>query len=508
MKTKIRIYQVCIWCALAALLLPSCKQDIVFDHEQTQFEPMTNAILIELIAPVGTAVDDEIYIFGAFNGLDEKTALGQIAWQMEKASASDKKWGIYLFPSDFKDGKTLADGFSFVSKKAGGERNIKGEAVTHTIDASLGSVNNIWADRWAAYFSAGDDKVEHNGPVVYVLDESGFGKLTLYMYGDQNDLNGGWPGMSVTGIETVNGKELAYFDIGEGNEGLTETLIFSDNGDAQLADYGPVTFGSDPVYLHITGDGKVEELNLDGVVGHDGAVVYVLDGMNWGLATTLYMWGDLNDLNGGWPGMSVTGTEKIGDYTYLYFDMGEANNGLTEHLIFSNGGTSQRPDYDDYVIGEDIYLYLGSEGAPVLIADPLNPGDVEWFDPVAAPKEQATIDIWFYDATETLSTMPDAEGNDSIIPLYVYAWGSSEVFSAWPGTSLQTMDENSILGLTLRHTQIAGNVGDVFHLIVNNNNGTQLADYTVEATQTNNEYYLKLTDTGVTELSVVAKMRR
>lgn len=506
MKTTIKTYLACVLLAMVCVLGGCQKNDLVFEHEQTQFEPIPNAILIELIAPVGTAVDDEIYIFGPFNGLDEKTAVGQIAWQMEKAAESDKKWGIYLFPADFKEGKTLADGFSFVSKKAGGERNIKGQVVTHTLNAVLGSANNVWADRWAAYFSTDDNTVLHNGPVVYVQDESGFGKLTLYMYGDVNDLNGAWPGMSVTGTETVNGVELAYFDIGEGNEGLTETLIFSDNGSSQLSDFGPVTFSSEPVYLHITAEGKVENMSM--TAGHDGATVYVLDGMDWGMNTTLYMWGDVNDLNGGWPGMSVTGTQTFGDYTYLYFDMGEANTGLTEHLIFSNGGASQRPDYDDYVIGEDIYLYMGSDGAPIVITDPENPGDVVWYDPKATPKEEAIIDVWFYNGTDSLSRFADAEGNDSIVPLYVYAWGSSECFGGWPGTSFETMDVTSVLGLALQHTQIKGFVGDFFHLIINNNNGTQLADFTVEAAETTNEYYLKVADEGVSELSVVAKINR
>lgn len=485
--------------AVSAAALTSCQpKDLIFDHEATQFEPMSNAILIELIAPVGTAVDDEIYIFGAFNGLDENTAVGAIEWQMEKAPASDKKWGIYLFPSDFKEGKTLADGFSFVSKKAGGERDIKGKPVTHTLTASVGSVNNVWADRWAAYFS-GDDKIIHNGPVVYVLDESGFGKLTLYMYGDVNDLNGGWPGMSITGYETVNGIELAYFDIGEGNEGLNEMLIFSDNGSDQLGDYGPVTFGSEPLYLHITAEGKVEELNMDGVVGHDGPVVYVLDGKDWGMNTTLYMWGDVNDLNGGWPGMSVTGTETIGEYTYLYFDLGEANVGLKESLIFSNNGATQMGDFPGsdnlWTIGENLYLYMGSDGV-VQIADPEHPGDVVWFDPKAAPKEEAVIDLYFHNATDTLGD------------IQLYAWGNAEAFGGWPGQSFAAMDTTAILGLELIHTQITGFVGDTYHLIVNNGNGTQLADYTVTAEEAKNEYYLKITDEGVSELSVVAKSRR
>ena len=481
--------------ACMALLFASCQQEqIVFDHEQQQFATLENAILVELIAPIGTAVDEEIYIIGAFNGMDEKTVIGNVAWQLEKAELSDKKWGIYLFPGDFVNGKTLADGFSFVSKKSGLEYTIKGEPATHTLTANVGHMYNIWADRWASYFATDEEQVQHDGPVVYVLDESGFGQLNLYMWGDVNDLNGGWPGMAVTGTEKVNGMELKYFDIGADNEGLSETLIFSDNGSNQLADYGPVVLtSSEPVYLHITAEGAIEELKVDNAIEHDGAAVYILDGMEWGMNTTLYMWGDVNDLNGGWPGMVVTGTEKIGNYTYMYFDMGAANTGLNENMIFSNNGSNQLADYA-YTIGENIYLYLTKDSI-YTIADPANPGDVVWYDPQAKPKEEATLDLWIYNATDTLT------------PLNLYVWGSKEVFGGWPGAAVNTMDSVAILNLPLSHTQITGFVGDEYHLIFNNNAGAQLADYDIKVAEVTNELYIKVSDEGVTPLSIAAQMQ-
>lgn len=492
--------------------MTSCQpKDLAFDHEQTQFEPMANAILIELIAPVGTAVDDEIYIFGAFNGLDENTAKNNIEFLMEKAAGSDNKWGIYLFEKDFKGGKTLADGFSFVSRKAGAERDIKGNPVLHKLDAKMGSANNVWADRWASYFSGDDAPVVHDGQVIYVQDESGFGKLNLYLFGDVNDLNGGWPGMSITGTETVKGIDFVYFDLGEENNGLSETLIFSDNGEAQLENYGPITLSAEPLYLHITAEGKIEKIDMGGKVGHDGPVLYVLDGKDWGMSTTLYMWGDVNDLNGGWPGMAVTGTEKIGDYTYLYFDLGEANRGRKESLILSNNGASQIKDYpgndEFWTLDGDLYLYMSGD-APVVIDDPEQPGDVEWFNPSAAPKEEATIDIFFYNGADSLILNPDSTATDSVLPLYVYAWGSSEVFGSWPGKPLAEMDSIDVLGIELRYTQITGFVGDEFHLIINNNSGKQLPDYDIKAEEKTGELYLKIADTGITPLSVTPKVRR
>ena len=283
------VYQV-LYTGLTVIIMTvffGCKsEDIIYDHELPQFEIRSNAILIELVAPVGTAVDDEIYIFGAFNGLDESNVTEHLQWKLEKAQESDKKWGIYLFPDDFVEGKSLAEGFSFVSKKAGGERNVNGLPVLHKDNPVVGTRTNIWADRWASYFSGADEEIQHNGYVVYVWDESGFDNLYLYMYGDVNDLNGGWPGMAPTGTETINDIEYTYFDIGEDNNGLSETLIFSNNGATQLKDYGPVVF-NDNIFLHILADGTIEKVSESSMVEHDGAVVYVLDGKGWGMNTSL-----------------------------------------------------------------------------------------------------------------------------------------------------------------------------------------------------------------------------
>ena len=97
-------------------LLNGCDDTdtIIFDDELPQFEIKANAILLEVIMPKGSAADDEYYIVGDFNGGAE-AAVGNLEWQLEKATGSESKWGIYLLPSTFKDGKTLADGFYFVS---------------------------------------------------------------------------------------------------------------------------------------------------------------------------------------------------------------------------------------------------------------------------------------------------------------------------------------------------------------------------------------------------------
>ena len=40
------------------------KEEIVFDHEKQLFPTKENAILLEVIMPLGSLVDDEYYIVG------------------------------------------------------------------------------------------------------------------------------------------------------------------------------------------------------------------------------------------------------------------------------------------------------------------------------------------------------------------------------------------------------------------------------------------------------------
>lgn len=168
-------------------LLNGCDDTdtIIFDDELPQFEIKANAILLEVIMPKGSAADDEYYIVGDFNGGAE-AAVGNLEWQLEKATGSESKWGIYLLPSTFKDGKTLADGFYFVSASKGEERSVKNEAVVHQLDVKVGTRTNVWVDRWEAYFNTEEEG--HDGFVVYVADKSGWDNLYLYGWAGAGDV--------------------------------------------------------------------------------------------------------------------------------------------------------------------------------------------------------------------------------------------------------------------------------------------------------------------------------
>ncbi len=242
------------------------KEEIKFAHEEQAFDTRSDRILVEAILPQATAADDEVYIIGDFNGGID--AVGNSAYRLTRSVAIPAKWGVYVDPSAFQGGKTLADGFTFYNVQQGLERGPKNEDITHKLTISVGEWANVYADKWAKYFEppvdpSGPSLPEHDGVRVYVINESGWGSsLTLYQWGDVNNLGGGWPGMAISGTVTIAGQSYDYFEYGDEVYGLSQNLIFSNNGDSQLADYAlKFEDGVQDYFLHVTPDGVAEAPN-------------------------------------------------------------------------------------------------------------------------------------------------------------------------------------------------------------------------------------------------------
>ena len=415
--------------ALLALtgVFSSCKSndDIVFDHERQQFETRADRILLEYIVPFGTTPKEEIYIIGDFNGGEE--AIGNEAYLLTKAEKSDAKWGVYLDPSTFIGGKTLADGFAFYSKTQGKEYTITGEEAIHFDNPAVGTFTNVWGQRWEAYYWEGGEapEPEHDGFCVYVDDQTGWDALTLYMWGDINNLNGDWPGMQVTGTWNHDGTTWKYFDFGEENTGLNENLIFNNGGaGAQLADFN---FTIDRnIYLRITADG-VEEISPEPAVTHDGYALFVLNQSSQ-TELALYAWGDAEAF-GGWPGMQPTGTQVINGNEYIYFDMGQANTGLNLNLIpnNNNGGVQWEGSDLNFTIDHDIYLRIYDGGYEIISKD-YQPGDT----PGPGPEPEPTVE-------KVIIAVKNSVGYANP---HLYVWGDSEACGGWPGAAPVKMTDN------------------------------------------------------------------
>lgn len=464
-----------------AFALNSCdKEEIVFDHELPQFELRDDAILLEVIMPQGTAADETIFIAGDFNG-GEEAASEDLRWQLEKSATSDVKWGIYLFPGDFVNGKTLTDGFYFVSKKQGIERTVKNEDALHTLDITTGTRANVYVNRWKAFFDVPEDpnKVTHDGRAIFVVDNTGWEELALYAWGDGiPELFGGWPGVKPTGTVEIKGVVYKYFDTGAANEGLTYNFIFNNNGGGAQFDAMQGFVLDRDIYIEITEKGWTE-VDPEAVVTHDGYAIFIEDGSGWD-ALAMYGWGDgIPELFGGWPGALPTGEVTIQGKTYKYFDTGEANKGLTYNLIMNNNNGGKQFDLAPVTLDRDYYFSItASAGVEV---DPNNPGETPDPEPEPTP-EPANYSIFVKNAT----------GWEAVT---LYAWGDKEFFGGWPGATPSSV---TIGGEAYLCFAVDGAIGESLNLIFNNNGaGSQLADFAIKAER---DYYLEITADACKEI--------
>ena len=192
---------------------------------------------------------------------------------------------------------------------------------------------------------------------IFVDDQTSWDAIALYQWGNVNDLGGGWPGAQPGGIITIGETDYKVFFY-EDALGLSQSLIFNNNGGGtQLADYA-LKFEQNEYFLTVTDTGVTP------IDNPTASVVFVDDQTGWE-AITLYMWGDVNDLGGGWPGIPVSGTATVNEINTKAFVVMDAI-GNSENLIFNNnGGGTQLPDYALKYERNAYYLKVTATGVNV-----------------------------------------------------------------------------------------------------------------------------------------------
>ena len=193
---------------------------------------------------------------------------------------------------------------------------------------------------------------------IYADNQTGWDALALYMYGDVNDLGGGWPGVQPAGTATVAGKEFIKFELNNA-VGLSENLIFNNNGGGtQLGDFA-LKFEQNEYFITVTAEGA-------SLMDNPSTVTICVDDLTGWDAIALYMYGDVNDLGGGWPGVQPGGTETVGDVTYKVFTIPAAF-GLSENLIFNNNNNGvQLGDFSLKFEKNRYYLKVTAEGVTLV----------------------------------------------------------------------------------------------------------------------------------------------
>ena len=430
-------------------------EEIVFEHELQQFPTKENAILLEVIMPKGSIADDEYYIIGDFNGGAD--AIGNPEWRLEKSPENNVKWGIYLIPSSFQGGKTLADGFTFHAKKQGRERSVKNDTVIHTLDVEIGSFTNVWVDRWESYFG----EPVKDSYSIYVNDQTGWDELALYVWGDLEVA--GWPGILPTGSEEINGVTYTVFDMGKDAKDATLNFIFNNNNNGKQFD-AMLDFTLDrDVYLMIT-ENSFEEVDPN-VAPYNGYTVFVDDQTGWD-ELALYAWGDAEPA--GWPGLQPTGTKEINGITYTYFEMGEDMNDKALNLIFNNNGNNSQLADLPVVLNRDYYFQITTTGGVEI-------------DPEGGP-EGFTLYV------------EDNSGWDALA-LYYYGDGVSD--PGWPG--LAPAGTKEVGGVTYNYFELPADVnGKSLNLIFNNNGAG--AQFDGPVITVDKDYYYSITAEAATEV--------
>ena len=303
-----------------------------------------------------------------------------------------------------------------------------------------------------------------NDPVtIYVQDLSGWDALYVYMWGDKNDLSGGWPGAEITGtrkIGTVTYKSVVVEDA----LGRNENLIFNNNAGSQTADYN-ITL-TEEVFVQLDAEGNVTALDPY----NPDIKILVNNKTDW-KEITLYAWGDAEAF-GGWPGATPVGKEVVGDVEYTVFGLSADMAGKTLNLIFNNnGGGEQLADFTITVPEDELFLNINAQYSVAPVEG----------NPRGADKKRVAV---FVD---------DQTSWDGIA---LYQWGDvNNLGGGWPGA--QAGASVTIGETPYKVFFFEDALGLNQHLIFNNNGGgTQLPDFDLKFEK--NEYFLTVTDEGVT----------
>ena len=345
-----KLTKLCLSAIIPLFMLAGCaKEEIVFPIEEQQFEVRDGYILIEVIAPNETSISsDVLYITGEFSNNKRL--------ELTRAEYMDYKYGIYLNPEEFAEGKTLADGYTFVSNLSGKEMTGKDEPAMHYQNAQTGGRIDLTLSHWEMFYSA------HNGYVMYVDDQTTWGR-TLYLYAwsdTEPEIFGAWPGVPATGSEEIDGINYTYFDMLGDNNGKTYNFILNDGGNGNQKDaINGFTINRD-IYLTLTDDGCKEK---GAAVGRR---IYALNHTGW-LDLRLYVWGD-GEFMGGWPGSKPVGSQQeIAGNNYDVFEFPADANNKTVNLIFNNTSDKTKPESISLKLDRDYYIQVVIEGGPKII---------------------------------------------------------------------------------------------------------------------------------------------
>lgn len=397
--------------AAGLLLAIGCDKEVLHEtvveyideevYDDFGFYRRADMALVEVTLPEDSPSSDDVYLVGAFNGGEE--AVGNSLYRLTPSSRLSGRYGVYLDPDNYLDGKTPADGFWFVSGKEGREVSAEGADVTHTDAVGVAQRLEVMVAAWETRFIPKDENVTHDGPVVYVKDHTGWESLTLSVSGTE---------LKPGGTCSILGGKWKWFDLGADKEGTETDLVFGNGSSSLPAVHVTLEYN---LYYNLT---ETEAVETSAFPEHAGIRVWVDDRTGWN-ATAMYLFGDVNDLGGVWPGIRPGGKLSYKGYEYTMFAVHSSAFGLNEQIIFNNNGEGTQLEKHpvSFTAGTPDYFYL---------ITPMGTAEVD-------PEQRNGTEI---DIEPTDHWCLYIKNETSWDGVNVYFWGDGYVPLAWPGILL------------------------------------------------------------------------
>lgn len=184
---------------------------------------------------------------------------------------------------------------------------------------------------------------EDPAPKMFIHSNLGWSDYSMYVWAGGADVEAGWPGEHYTGVVDINGETWYIFDMPRAYSKTASTnwILNNNNNGSQYDLMQGYNFDHD-TFVRVATDGSYSVSNGPVLNGEDQFTVYAtIDDCGWA-SLSFYVWGDLGELCGGWPGAAAGGPFTINGVNYYYHTF-TAN--VPVNVIPNNSGAgSQCPD--------------------------------------------------------------------------------------------------------------------------------------------------------------------
>lgn len=274
---------------------------------------------------------------------------GDVALYAWPESGSMPGWpGLHPTGSASKNGKTyyeftLSDEYYAGPLNYIANNNNGGQQIDLMQDFTMGEedvyVTVFVDDLGALAFQVDEDPA----PKLFVNSALGWSDYSMYVWAGGSDVEAGWPGVHYTSVITINGETWYEFDMPRIYSKTAATnWILNDNGAGNQMDLMQgYTFDHD-TFVRIAADGTFTLSNGPVLNGENQFTVYANIADSGWASLSFYVWGDLGELCGGWPGVAASGPFTINGNSYYYHTFTAA---VPVNVIPNNsGGGSQATD--------------------------------------------------------------------------------------------------------------------------------------------------------------------